>query len=126
EYSSREHDTKHSSIGQAGKDGVPDSNKEWYLKEKHKKDRQIRCHEERIAQLEDKTAFFERLEKEQAGWIKEFLSYKDIAPDEEGLTAQMVSVFVDKIFLYDGKRVEIILNFKDEYQTLLWESSGWI
>ncbi|MDE6845099.1 MAG: hypothetical protein K2J99_04955, partial [Lachnospiraceae bacterium] len=43
---------------------------------------------------------------------------KDITSDEEELTAQMVSIFVDKIFLYDGKRVEVVLNFKDEYQTL--------
>ena len=69
-------------------------------------------------QLEEKTAFFERLEEEQAGWIKEILSYKDIASDEEGLTAQMFSIFVNKIFLYDGKRVEVVLNFKDEYESL--------
>jgi len=122
EYSRQEHNAKHSakhsSIEQACKDGNPDSNKEWYLKEKQKRDREIRYHEERKAQLEKKTAFFERLEKEQAGWIKEILSYKDITSDEEGLTAQMASIFVDKIFLYDGKRVEVVLNLKDEYQTL--------
>ncbi len=118
EYSSREHNAKHSSTEQVCKDEIPDSNKEWYLKEKQKKDREIRYHEERKTQLEEKTAFFERLEKEQAGWIKEILSYKDITSDEEGLTAQMASIFVDKVFLYDGKRVEVVLNFKDEYQTL--------
>ena len=119
EYSSRERNNKKSnSIGQISKDKIPDSNKEWYLKEKQQKENEIRYHEERKAQLEEKTAFFERLEKEQAGWIKEILSYKDIASDEEGLTAQMATLFVDKIFLYDGKRVEVVLNFKDEYQTL--------
>ena len=118
EYSSREHNTKLDSIERGRKDGVPDSNKEWYLKEKQKKEDEIRYHEERKAQLEEKTAFFERLEKEQAGWIKEILSYKDIAADEEGLTAQMASIFVDKVFLYDGKRVEVVLNFKDEYESL--------
>ena len=118
EYSSREHDTKHNSIEKACKNGGTDSNKEWYLKEKQKKEAEIRYHEERKAQLEEKTAFFERLEKEQAGWIKDILSYKDIAADGEGLTAQMASIFVDKIFLYDGKRVEVVLNFKDEYESL--------
>ncbi len=119
EYSSRERNNKkNNSMGQTCKDKIPDSNKEWYLKEKQKKEDEIRYHEERKAQLEDKTAFFERLKKEQAGWIKEILSYKDIAADEEGLTAQMASIFVDKVFLYDGKRVEVVLNFKDEYQTL--------
>lgn len=118
EYSSREHNAKHSSTEQTCKDGIPDSNKEWYLKEKQRKEDEIRCCEERKAQLEEKTAFFERLEKEQAGWIREILSNKDITADEEGLTAQMASIFVDKIFLYDGKRVEVVLNFKDEYQTL--------
>lgn len=118
EYSSWEHNVKYSSTEQACKDEIPDSNKEWYLKEKQKRDREIRYHEERKAQSEKKTAFFERLEKEQAGWIKEILSYKDITSDEEGLTAQMASIFVDKIFLYDAKRVEVVLNFKDEYQTL--------
>lgn len=118
EYNSREHKTKHNSTGQACKNRISNSNKEWYLNEKQKKDREIRYHEERKAQLEEKTAFFEQLEKEQAGWIKEILSYKDIASNEEGLTAQMVTIFIDKIFLYDGKRVEVVLNFKDEYQTL--------
>ncbi len=118
EYCSRKHNTEHNSIEQTCKDEIPDNNKEWYLKEKQKKDREIRYHEERKMQLEEKTAFFERLEKEQAGWIKEILSYKDIASDEGGLTAQMVSIFVDKIFLYDGKRVEVVLNFKDEYESL--------
>ena len=118
EYSSREHDTKHNSIEKACKNGGTDSNKEWYLKEKQKKEDEIRYHEERKAQLEEKTAFFERLEKEQAGWIKDILAYKDIAADGEGLTAQMASIFVDKIFLYDGKRVEVVLNFKDEYESL--------
>lgn len=118
EYSRQEHNAKHSSIEQACKDGNPDSNKEWYLKEKQKRDREIRYHEERKAQLEEKTAFFERLEKEQAGWIKEILSYKGMIADEDRLTAQMVSIFVDKVFLYDGKRVEVVLNFKDEYESL--------
>ncbi|MBD5526563.1 MAG: recombinase family protein [Lachnospiraceae bacterium] len=118
EYSSREHDTKHNSIEKACKNGGTDSNKEWYLKEKQQKEDEIRYHEERKAQLEEKTAFFERLEKEQAGWIKEILSYKGIVSNEEGLTAQMVSIFIDKIFLYDGKRVEVVLNFKDEYESL--------
>lgn len=98
----------------ACKDGVPDSNKVWYFKEKQKKDREIRYHEERKIQLQEKIAFFERLEKEQAEWIKEILPYKDTAPEEAKLTVQMASLFVDKIFLYDGKRVEVVLNFKDE------------
>ena len=118
EYSIREHNTKHNCIEQACEDGIPNSNKEWYLKERQKKEDEIRYHEERKAQLEEKTAFFERLEKEQAGWIREILSYKAMFADEEGLTAQMASIFVDKIFLYDGKRVEVVLNFKDEYESL--------
>ena len=68
--------------------------------------------------LQEKIALFERLEKEQAGWIKEILSYKDTASEEEKLTAQMASLFVNKIFLYDGKRVEVVLNFKNEYESL--------
>lgn len=120
EYSSKERNTNHNRIEQACEDGITDSNKEWYLKEKRKKEDEIRYHEKRKAQLEEKTAFFERLEKEQAGWIKEILSYKDMFADEEGLTAQMASIFVDKIFLYDGKRVEVVLNFNDEYESLLF------
>lgn len=120
EYSSREHNAKHDGAEKNCKDGIPGSNKEWYLKEKQKREDEIRYYEERKAQLEEKTDFFERLEKEQAGWIKDILSYKETIPDKsEGrLTAQMVSAFVDKIFLYDGKKVEVVLNFKDEYQTL--------
>ena len=82
------------------------------------KDREIRYHEERKTQMQEKIALFERLEKEQAGWIKEILSYKDTASEEEKLTAQMASLFVNKIFLYDGKRVEVVLNFKNEYESL--------
>lgn len=94
--------------------------KEWYLKEKQKQEDEIRYHEKRIEQLKERTAFFERMEKEQEGWIREVLSCKDAftGEGESRLTKQMADVFVYKIFLYDGKRVEIVLNFKDEYQTL--------
>ena len=109
-------DAKENGAECACKDGDFGSNKEQYLKEKQKKDREIRYHEERKAQLQEKIAFFERLEKDQVGWIKEILSYK--GSDEERLTAQMASLFVDKIYLYDGKRVEVVLNFKDEYESL--------
>lgn len=111
-------DAKENGAECACKDGVSDSNKVWYLKEKQKKDREIRYHEERKIQLDEKMEFFERLEKEQAGWIKEILSYMDTAPEGEKLTAQMTSLFVDKVFLYDGKKVEVVLNFKDEYESL--------
>lgn len=119
--------TEQNSTECACKDGVTDGNKVWYLKEKQKKDREIRYHEERKTQLQEKIALFERLEKEQAGWIKNILSYRDTALEEK-LTAQMASLFVDKIFLYDGKRVEVVLNFKDEYESLyshmeqVWET----
>lgn len=126
EYSRRECDTeshakfdaRYDGIEQARRDGCSTSNKEWFLKEKQKKENGIRYHEERKAQLEEKTVFFEQLEKEQTGWIKEILSYKDAVSDEKELTEQIASIFVDKIFLYDGKRVEIVLNFKDEYESL--------
>ncbi len=122
EYGSRKCDTKYGAklngIEECCKVGIQDSNKEWYLKEKQKKDGEIRYHEERKAQLEEKTALFEQMEKEQAGWIewiKEILSYKNWIGEQEGdkLTAQMASLFVDKIFLYDGKRVEVVLKFQD-------------
>ena len=122
EYGSRKCDTKYGAklngIEEYCKVGIQDSNKEWYLKEKQKKDGEIRYHEERKAQLEEKTALFEQMEKEQAGWIewiKEILSYKNWIGEQEGdkLTAQMASLFVDKIFLYDGKRVEVVLKFQD-------------
>ena len=119
EYISKERgNTEQNSTECASRDGDSDSNKEQYLKEKQKKDWEIRYHEERKKQLEEKMNFFKRLEKEQAGWIKEILSYKDTAPEDEKLTTQMASLFVDKIFLYDGKKVEVILNFKDEYESL--------
>ena len=119
EYCSKERgNTRQDSMECACKDGASDSNKAWYFKEKQKIEDEIRYQEERKAQLEEKMAFFERLERERTGWIKEILSYKDTAPEKEKLTAQMVSLFVNKIFLYAGKRVEVVLNFKDEYQRL--------
>ncbi len=114
EYSGREHNPEHNRMGQNGQDGTADGNKEWYLRVKQQKDREIRYYEEREAQLREKAVFFERLEKEQAGRIKGIFSYGDTAPGENGLTAQMASLFVDRIFLYDGKRVEVVLNFKEE------------
>lgn len=95
--------------------------KEWYLKEKQKKEDEIQYYEKRKAQLEEKTALFERLEKEQKEWITKILTYRSNMPDggEGGLTAQMASLFVDKIYLYDGKRVEIVLNCQDEYENLI-------
>ena len=51
-------------------------------------------------------------------WKRKFYHIKDIAADEKELTAQMASIFIDKVFLLDGKKVEVILNFKDEYKNL--------
>ena len=115
EYSSRARNAKHSNIEQACKKRISNNDKEWYLKEKQKKEKEIRYQEERKVQVEEKTAFFEWLENKQAGWIKDILSCNVM--NGKGLTAQMVSIFVQKIFLYDGKRVEVVLNFNDEYQT---------
>ncbi len=86
-------------------------NKEWYLKEKRKKENEICYHQKRKEQLEEKAAFFKSTQgrkKYTAGGEAFF------ATGEGGLTAQMVSAFVKQIFLYDGKRVEIVLNFRDE------------
>ena len=66
EYISKEcGNTKQNNMECACKERTFDSNKEWYLKEKQKKDREIRYHEERKTQLEEKMEFFELLEKEQ-------------------------------------------------------------
>ncbi len=89
--------------------------KAWYLKEKQKKEDEIRYHEKRMVQLQEKQALFESLEGEQAEQIKEALADKDTFPGKaQGrLTAQMVSLLIDKIYLYDEKRVEIVMNFKE-------------
>ena len=97
-----------------------DSNKEWYFKEKQKKEEEIRCHEKRKIELEEKMALLERMERERRGWIGEVLADRDICfwKTEGRLTGQMVSFFVNQVFLYDGKKVEIVLNFKDVYENL--------
>ena len=97
-----------------------DSNKEWYFKEKQKKEEEIRCHEKRKIELEEKMALLERMEREQRGWMGEVLADRDICFWKTGgrLTRQMVSFFVNQVFLYDGKKVEIVLNFKDVYENL--------
>lgn len=102
----------------SGRDGISGGNKEWFLKEKQKKEDEIRYYENRKEQLKEKKAFFECMEKEQKGRIKKVLSCSEAFPREgEGrLTKQMADVFVDKVFLYDGKRVEIVLNFKEGCQ----------
>lgn len=101
-------------------DNCSNNYKEWYLKEKQKKEDAIHYHEEQKAQLQEKKVFLEQMEREQAEWIKEVLSGKEALPEKmEGrLTTQMASLFIDKIYLYDGKRVEVVMNFKDEYQML--------
>lgn len=115
EYRNKARGTRDNSAGGISNARIPDGNRAWYRKEKQKIEDGMRYHEGRKAQLEEKAAFLERLEKEQAGRIKEALSYKDAAAPQEGekLTAQMASVFVDRIYLYDGKRVEVVLDFKD-------------
>ncbi len=131
EYSRREHNkTGRGNIGhndmecsctdRALGDNCSSSNREWYLREKQEKEDVIRYHEERKAQLQEKEVFLEQMEREQAEWTREVLSYKDAFPNEAKgrLTTQMASLFIDKIYLYDGKRVEVVMNFKDEYQTL--------
>lgn len=98
--------------GQSGKaEGMGKSNKEWYLKEKQQKEKEICCHQKRKEQLEEKAAFLKCAQgrKEYTARGEDFF-----ATGEGELTAQMVSVFVKQIFLYDGKRVEIVLNFRDE------------
>lgn len=123
EYSRMRHDrvkrsgTECSGTERSGMEpsGTECSCKAWYLKEKQKKEDEIRYHEKRKEQLQEKQAFLERLEREQAGRIKEELNYDSVVPDEaQGrLTAQMASVFIDKIYLYDGKRVEVVMSFKN-------------
>lgn len=95
--------------------GDRSAGRERYFKEKEKQEAQIRYCEKRKAQLEEREVFLERLEKAQAGWIEEALAYKDTVPEEirRELRTQLIAVFVDKIFLYDGKRVEVVLQCKD-------------
>lgn len=73
--------------------------KERYLAEKQKKEEAVRCHEKRITQLEKQLAILESMEKE---------------PPKRQWNPKAFSLFVDKIFLYDGKKVEVVLSFKDE------------
>lgn len=82
--------------------------KEWYLKEKCKRDEEIRYYEIRKAELEKKIAFCENLETGDGKRMQGFFAGE--------LNAQMVSVFVDRIMLYEGKRVEMILNFNGRNQ----------
>ena len=124
EYSSKKrNDRLHNRGDCVCGDGISGSSKEWYLKEKQKREEEIRFHEERKMQLEEKKAFLEQLEKEQAERIKELFARNKAIAGKEGEkgtaekewekgTAQMASVFVDKIFLYNGKMVEVVLNFQ--------------
>ncbi len=97
-------------------DGLSDGGKNQYMEEKQKKENAIRLHEKRIGQLEEKAAFLERMEKERPGLCGSNFFHKNIIADKAGsnLDPEMVFLFVDKIFLYDGKKVEIVMNFKEE------------
>ncbi len=96
-----------------GTEGMEDCNKEWYLKEKQKREKEIYCHQKRKEQLEEKAALFKCAQNR-----KEYTDKREnfFTTGEGKLTGQMVSVFVKQIFLYDGKRVEIVLNFRDEQE----------
>ena len=81
--------------------------KAWYFREKRKQEDEIYYWERRKKELEEREEKLKELETGQGKRINEALA--------GGLDAQMAAVFVEKIFLYDGKRVEIVFAFQDAW-----------
>ena len=81
--------------------------KAWYFREKRKQEDEIYYWERRKTELEEREEKLKELEAGQGKRINEALA--------GGLDAQMAAVFVEKIFLYDGKRVEIVFAFQDAW-----------
>jgi len=84
---------------------------EWYFREKEKSGQKIRCHEKRVRELEEKTVYFQQAEKEQKEALGRLLFWEE-GNDRKAFYKPAFGM-VDRIFLYEGKRIEIVLNFQE-------------
>ncbi len=80
-----------------------------------------RMREKYSAQIEDDTLVVEKAESEKReamggkerdrGWIEQFLRFDGA----EKLTREMVFTLIDRIYVYEDKRIKIIFNYCDEF-----------
>lgn len=92
------------------KDGVIDENDFQMLKEEFAQriqeiEKAIQAYETEISSVIEK-------KQECQGWIDKFKGFQKI----ETLSRNIVVVLIDKIFVYEGERVEIVFKFDDEYK----------
>ena len=71
--------------------------------------------EERIKQTQEKIIEIEQGISPKNAFIKAFREQKSI-PE---LTREVVSIFIENIYVYEDERIEIVMKFKDEYETVL-------
>lgn len=92
------------------KDGVIDENDFQMLKEEFTQriqeiEKAIQAYETEISSVIEK-------KQECQGWIDKFKGFQKI----ETLSRNIVVVLIDKIFVYEGERVEVVFKFDDEYK----------
>ena len=71
--------------------------------------------EERISQTQEKIIEIEQGVSPENAFIKAFREQKNI-PE---LTREVVSIFIKNVYVYEDERIEIVMKFKDEYETVL-------
>ncbi len=71
--------------------------------------------EEKIKQTQEKIIEIEQGISPENAFIKAFREQKSI-PE---LTREVVSIFIENIYVYEDERIEIVMKYKDEYETVL-------
>lgn len=71
--------------------------------------------ENRISDINDKIAEIETGLSPENEFIKNFKKYHSITE----LTREVVSALIDNIYVYEGDRIEIVMKYRDDFETLV-------
>lgn len=95
-------------------------NREEYDKMRQKYTLQLEAEEAALIRLRDEYAKEEETSSINTSWIQEFKKFHGVTE----LTRELVVTLIDKIFIYEDKRVKIEFNYRNEFEfisTLLQE-----
>lgn len=85
-----------------------------YVKLRHRYTKKIEDLHESLEQLEAEVKNIESGLKQNTSWIDSFLKYREVTE----LTRDLVLTVIDKIYVYENKRIEVVFNFRDELEGL--------
>ena len=95
------------------KDGLIDRNE--YETFRSRYDIKIANLENQISDIEDKIAEIEKGLSPENNFIKNFKKYQSITE----LTREVVTALIDNIYVYEGDRIEIVMKYRDDFETLV-------